>query len=67
MLEKVLADTTCNIDIGVAWCTNAKNSLQNVHGFSPYQLLAKVRTLRESDVPWLIMLVDPIVLNIVFW
>ena len=30
MLEKTLADTNCSLDIAVAWCINAKNSLQNV-------------------------------------
>ena len=38
MLDKVLADTSCNINIGIAWCCNAKNSLENNKGFSPYQL-----------------------------
>ena len=38
MLDKVLDDIDCGIDIGIAWCVNAKNSLQNIHGFSPYQL-----------------------------
>ena len=32
-------DINCNLDIAVAWCINAKNSLQNVHGFSPFQLV----------------------------
>ena len=38
MLDKVLEDTDCGIDIAVAWCVNAKNSLYNIHGFSPFQL-----------------------------
>ena len=38
MLDKVLEDTGCSMEIALAWCVNAKNSLQNVHGFSPYQL-----------------------------
>ena len=38
MLDKVLADTPCNFDIALAWCINAKNSMINVHGFTPYQL-----------------------------
>ena len=38
MLDKVLEDTHCDLDVALAWCLNAKNSLQNVHGFSPYQL-----------------------------
>ena len=39
MLEKTLADSNCKMDIAVDWCINAKNSLQNVHGFSPFQLV----------------------------
>ena len=38
MLDKILADTPCNFDIALAWCINAKNSMINVHGFTPYQL-----------------------------
>ena len=38
MLDKVLSDTSCSINTALAWCINAKNSLSNVHGFSPYQL-----------------------------
>ena len=39
MLDRVLADLNCNFEIALSWCVNAKNSLQNVHGFSPYQLV----------------------------
>ena len=38
MLDKVLEDSQCDFDIALSWCVNAKNSLQNVHGFSPFQL-----------------------------
>ena len=38
MLNKVLEDTKCPFDIVLQWCVNAKNSLRNVHGFSPCQL-----------------------------
>ena len=38
MLDKVINDVGCNLDIAVAWCCNAKNSLYNLQGFSPYQL-----------------------------
>ena len=39
MIEAVLDDTGCNVDIAIAWSVNAKNSLNNVYGFSPYQLV----------------------------
>ena len=38
MLDKVLADTSCDLETALAWCVNAKNSLANINGFSPYQL-----------------------------
>ena len=38
ILDKILGESTNNIDIAVAWAINAKNSLTIVHGFSPYQL-----------------------------
>ena len=37
-LDKVLADKNCNIDLAIAWSVNAKNSLANVNGFTPYQI-----------------------------
>ena len=49
MLDKVLEDTSCNFDIALAWCINAKNSMINVHGFTPYQLaFGKNPTLPSS-------------------
>ena len=38
MLKKVLHDTDCDFDLGLSWCINAKNSLENVQGYSPFQL-----------------------------
>ena len=39
MVEKVREDTKCSLEIAVAWSVSAKNSLKNVHGFSPNQLV----------------------------
>ena len=39
MIEAIMEDTGCNVDTAIAWATNAKNSLNNVFGFSPYQLV----------------------------
>ena len=39
MITRTMNDTNCNIDLAVAWCINAKNSLQNLHGYSPFQLV----------------------------
>lgn len=39
MIEAVLEETNCNLEIAVAWSTNSKNSLANVFGFSAHQLV----------------------------
>ena len=39
IVEKLLDDTNCSVNCAVAWAVNAKNTLTNVHGFSPYQLV----------------------------
>ena len=38
MLDKVLNETNCSFNTALYWCINAKNSLYNSHGFTPYQL-----------------------------
>ena len=38
MLDRFLEDCNCGIDIAIAWSVTTKNSLQNIHGFSPYHL-----------------------------
>ena len=38
MLDKVLAESKCDFDSALAWCLTAKNSLQNVDGFTPFQI-----------------------------
>ena len=44
MLNKDLDDTQYHPDLAVSCCINAKNSLHNVHGFSPYQLAISKNT-----------------------
>lgn len=39
MTDKVQQDVGCTISIALMWAIHAKNSLINVHGFSPYQLV----------------------------
>ena len=38
MLLKTLAENHCNKKTALCWVIHAKNSLANVHGFTPYQL-----------------------------
>ena len=36
MLDRTLEDNKIDLELALAWCINAKNSLANVHGFSPF-------------------------------
>lgn len=38
-MDKIIEDTGCHADMALLWALNAKNSLQNVAGFSPFQLV----------------------------
>ena len=39
MVNSILNEVDCSLTVAVAWAVSAKNSLQNVHGFSPSQLI----------------------------
>ena len=39
MTEKIREDVGCSLNIALMWAVHAKNSLVNIHGFSPYQLV----------------------------
>ena len=38
-LRKVMLDTGCPVDVALAWTLSAKNSLANIYGFTPNQLV----------------------------
>lgn len=38
ILDKTLEETGTDFQLVLAWYVSAKNSLANVHGFSPFQL-----------------------------
>ena len=38
-VAKIQEDVRCSVEIALSWALNAKNSLQNIYGFSPYQLV----------------------------
>ena len=38
-VSKIMHDVRCSVEIALCWALNAKNTLQNIHGFSPYQLV----------------------------
>ena len=39
VVSKILEEINCGVEIALCWAINAKNSLQNIFGFSPYQLV----------------------------
>ena len=39
MMEKVMPDVGCSLEVVLAWCIRAKNSLLNSYGYSPNQLV----------------------------
>ncbi len=39
MLDKIIEEQNCSLELALAWAVNAKNSLSNVYGYSPYQLV----------------------------
>ena len=39
MMAKLLSDVKCSLDVALAWCLSAKNSLYNSYGYSPNQLV----------------------------
>ena len=39
MILKTREDTGCSLEMAVMWCITAHNSLSDVHGFSPFQLV----------------------------
>ena len=39
MMEKVMLDVGCSLEVALAWCISAKNSLLNSCGYSPNQLV----------------------------
>ena len=55
MMDKVLAEDKCDFDLAFAWCLNAKNSLKNVNGFTPYQISMGQNPIlpiaSENDLP----------------
>ena len=38
-VERVIADTECDVEVALAWVVSARNALQNNHGYSPNQLV----------------------------
>ena len=39
MVDKIIADIDCSLEIALAWAVNAKNSLHSVYGYSPNKLV----------------------------
>ncbi len=39
MVDKIIDEQHCSLEMALAWAVNAKNTLSNVYGYSPYQLV----------------------------
>ena len=39
MMEKVITDAGCSLEVALVWCISAKNLLLNSYGYSPNQLV----------------------------
>jgi len=44
MVYKIVEDVGCSVKIALCWAVNAKNSMSNVYGFSPQQLVLGYNT-----------------------
>ena len=55
MMDKIIAETNTSPDLALTWALNAKSSLQNVAGFSPFQLVFatnfKLPATLSDDLP----------------
>ena len=54
-IAKIQEDVNCSVEIALCWALNAKNSLQNIYGFSPHQLVfgknPNIPTVMNSHLP----------------
>lgn len=48
ILDKIIGETYYNIDLYIAWCINAENSLTKVHGFCPFKLAIEMSSKLPS-------------------
>ena len=39
IMEKVIVDVNCSLEIAFGWCLSAKTALLNSYGYSPNQLV----------------------------
>lgn len=47
-VSKILEETQCSVETALAWACHAKNSMSDVNGFSPYQLLLGTNPVLQS-------------------
>jgi len=54
-MMKTKEDANCSLEMALAWAVSAKNALQNVHGYSPNQLVfgrnVNLPTVISSELP----------------
>ena len=52
MLDKTPENTNTDFNLGLSWSVKAKNSLANVHGISPFQLVLGKNSQIPSVFSW---------------
>ena len=50
MLEKLWEDGQKDVKQNLSWCLNAKNSMENNHGFTPYQLAIGMNPILPNNI-----------------
>ena len=50
VVSKIMEDVECTVEVALCWAVNAKNSLQNIHGFSPYQMVMGKNPILPSSL-----------------
>ena len=54
-VSKILEEVDCSVEVALCWAVNSKNSLQNIYGYSPYQLVfgrnPNLPTILNSKLP----------------
>ena len=67
MMTRVCAEKRCDKDMALCWAIHAKNSLANIHGFTPYQLAIgsnpSLPGILEDEAPALNTPVNQVVLD----
>ena len=69
MVEKTMAESGIPYEVALNWAVHAKNSLSNVHGFTPYQLAIgytpKLPSIFDNKLPAMESVNDPTMSDVI--